>query len=51
MQAKTHSEGAERDARRQGLNKIDKTLTIVGAIFFGFVLIGLFWFFGFGVQG
>ncbi|MEM6333378.1 MAG: hypothetical protein AAF823_08590 [Planctomycetota bacterium] len=51
MEQKPLVEGAERDARRPGLNRIDRLLTVVGAVFFGFVLIGLFVFFGFGVDG
>jgi hypothetical protein len=51
MESKPLSEGVERDGRRPGLERIDKVLTIIGAVFFGIVLIGLFWFFGFGVQG
>ncbi|MEM0915575.1 MAG: hypothetical protein AAGK09_13310 [Planctomycetota bacterium] len=51
METKTNSEGQDRDARRPGLERIDRLLTIVGAIFFGFLLLGLFYFFGFGVQG
>ncbi|MEM9253304.1 MAG: hypothetical protein AAGB29_13230 [Planctomycetota bacterium] len=51
MEIKTSSEGQDRDARRPGLERIDRLLTIVGAIFFGFLLLGLFYFFGFGVQG
>jgi len=51
MDSKPLNEGADRDERRPGLNRIDKWLTIVGAVFFGFVLVCLFVFFGFGVQG
>lgn len=51
MDSKPTTEGVERDARRASLDRIDRTLTVIGAIFFGFVLLGLFYFFGFGVQG
>ncbi|MEM9790869.1 MAG: hypothetical protein AAF842_10755 [Planctomycetota bacterium] len=51
MESKPANEGTERNARRAGLDRIDRLLTIIGAIFFGFVLLGLFYFFGFGVQG
>ncbi|MEO0587965.1 MAG: hypothetical protein AAF078_10025 [Planctomycetota bacterium] len=51
MENKPLVEGAERDARRPALNRIDRTLTVIGAVIFGFVLICLFLFFGFGVDG